>query len=104
MYSCLLELAEARKDYEEATVRCIQILELQRSLQNLSGITHYTRQLGFLYLRLGNRAEARLCLERCLDGYSQLGDLRGMAECLFHIAIRLPVQNFPSVCLPPLRL
>ena len=92
MYSCLGDLAEARGNYTEGAARYVQALESSRSEQNLSGMTYYSRQLGLLYTRLGEMHRARLYLSQSLGGYLQLGDIRGMAECLCQIGTRLPIS------------
>ncbi len=92
MYSCLGDLAEARGNYAEGAARYVQALESSMSEQNLSGMTYYSRQLGLLYTRLGETQRARFYLAQSLEGYLQLGDIRGMAECLCQIGTRLPIS------------
>ncbi len=89
-YGALAQLDSLDGDYPSAIERLRACVEIQRDHNNLSGVTHFLRELAAIYTSAGQLKEALSCLRESLEGYVQLCDARGLAELYVSIANASP--------------
>jgi tetratricopeptide (TPR) repeat protein len=82
----LSHLLTSRGRYREALAFANASLDISRRLHDASGVARSTRQLGLIYRRKKNIADAMQCFRRSLRSYRQLRDPDGEALCLHSIA------------------
>jgi non-specific serine/threonine protein kinase len=89
-YGALAQLDALDGDYPSAIERLRACVEIQRDHNNLSGVTHFLRELAAIYTSAGQMKEALSCLRESLEGYVHLCDARGLAELYVSIANTSP--------------
>lgn len=78
-----VEGSEARKERltEEALVKCVTAFAVGRSLQNVVGQAKACMAIGEVFLKQGQLAGSRACLEVSLDLLERVGVTRSVEEC-----------------------